>query len=73
MVQDTCDAYNGIAAQGFQHDAVNHQYNFVDPNTEVTVNHVEAKWQRAKGKSKSTFGSANCDMIPDYLAEFMWN
>ena len=40
-------AYNGIAAQGFQYDVVNHQYNFVDPNTGMTANHVEAMWQQA--------------------------
>ena len=27
---DMWGAYNGIAAPGFQHDVVNHQYNFVD-------------------------------------------
>ena len=66
-------AYNGIVAQGFQHDAVSHQYNFVDPNAGVTTNHVEAMWQWAKAKFKSKFGPTNHDMIPDYLAEFMWN
>ena len=66
-------AYNGIAAQGFQHDVVSHQNNFVDPNTEVTTNHFEAMWQQVKAKFKSMFGPTNCDMIPDYLAEFMWN
>ena len=70
---DKWGAYNGIAAQGFQHDVVNHQYNFVDPNTGVTTNHVEAMWQRAKAKFKSMFGPTNRDMIPDYLAEFIWN
>ena len=39
---DMWGAYNGIVGQGFQHDVVNHQYNFVDPNTGVTKNHVEA-------------------------------
>ena len=52
---------------------VNHQYNFDDPNTGVTTNHVEAMWQQAKAKFKSMFGPTNRDMIPDYLAEFMWN
>ena len=66
-------AYNSIATQGFQHDVVNHQYKFVDPNTGVTTNHIEAMWQRAKTKYKSMFGPTNCDMAPDYLAEFMWN
>ena len=64
-------AYNGIAAQGFQHDVVNHQYNFVDPNTGVTTNHVEAMCQRAKAKFKSMFGPTNRDMVPDFLTEFM--
>ena len=41
---DMWGAYNGIAAQGFQHDVINHQYNFVDPNTGVTTNHVKAIW-----------------------------
>ena len=39
---DILGAYNGIAAQGLQSDVVNQQYNFVDPNTGVTTNHVEA-------------------------------
>ena len=64
-------AYNGIAAQGFQHDVVNHQYNYFDPNTKVTTNHIKAMWQRAKAKFKSMFDPANHDMVPDYLAEFM--
>ena len=64
-------AYNGIAAQDFQHDVVNHQYNFVDPNNGLTTNYVEAMWQRANAKFKSMFGPTNCDMVPDYLAEFM--
>ena len=64
-------AYIGIAAQGFQHNVVNHQYNFLDPNTGVTTNHVEAMWQWAKAKFKSMFNTTNRDMVPDYLAEFM--
>ena len=71
ILSDMRGAYNGIAAQGFQHDVVNHQYNFVDPNTGVTTNHVESMWQRAKAKFKSMFGPANRAMIPDYLVEFM--
>ena len=71
--RDMWCAYNGIAAQGFQHDVANYQYNFVDPNTGVTTNHVEAIWRWTKAKFKSMFAPANCNMIPDYLTEFMWN
>ena len=70
---DMWGEYNGIAPQGFQHDVVNHQYNFVDLNTGVTTNHVETMWQLAKVKFKSMFGPTNRDMVPDFLTEFMWN
>ena len=63
-------AYNGIAAQGFQHDVFNHQYNFFDPNTGVTTNHAEAMWQRAKAKFKSMFGPSNRDIVPELLGRF---
>ena len=63
------DANNSIAAQAFQQDVVKPQYNFVNPNTGVTTNHVEAMWQQAKAKFKSMFGPK----IVTSLAEFMWN
>ena len=66
-------AYNGIAAQGFEHNIVNNQFNFVNPNAGVTTDQVEAIWQRAKAKSKSMSGTINRNMIPDYLAVFIWN
>ena len=65
-------AYNSIAAQGFWHNVVNHQYDFVDTNTGVTTNDVRAMWQKVKAKFKSMFSPTNCDMVPDYLAEFMF-
>jgi len=51
---------------------VNHSLNFVEPVTGVATNHVEVMWQRAKTKFKAQHGSSNREMIPDYLAEFMW-
>ena len=44
----------------------------VDIITGVTTNHVGAILKRVKVKFKS-FSPTNCDMIPDYLVEFMWN
>ena len=64
-------AYLGLAAQGFQHGAVNHTLHFVDP-ANVTTNRVEAMWQRSKTKFKAMFGPINRGMIPDYFLEFMW-
>ena len=70
---DMWQAYNQLAAIGYQHGTVNHTLHFVDPATAVTTNRVEAMWQRAKNKFKAQHGPTNRDMIPDYLAEFMWN
>ena len=70
---DMWQAYNQLAAIGYQHGTVNHTLHFVYPATAVTTNRVEAMWQRAKNKVKAQHGPTNRDMIPDYLAEFMWN
>ena len=59
--------------QNYQHGTVNHTINFVDPNTGVTTNRVEAMWQRAKSTFKAQQGPTNRDMVADYLAEFMWS
>ncbi len=69
---DQWAAYNRLGQQGFIHGTVNHTLNFVDPATGVTTNRVEAMWQRAKAKFKAMFGPSNRDIIPNYLAEFMW-
>eukprot|EP00795_Rhopilema_esculentum_P017026 gene17026-8531_t len=65
-------AYNQIGNIGYQHQTVNHTYNFVDPVTRTTTNHVEAMWQRAKNEFKLQHGSTNQELIPDYLAKFIW-
>ncbi|XP_065650302.1 uncharacterized protein LOC136078459 [Hydra vulgaris] len=69
---DMWAAYNGLQGPLYQHGTVNHTYNFVDPQTAVTANHVEAMWCRAKAKFKSMMSSTNREMITDYLSEFMW-
>ena len=69
---DMWAAYRGLAAQGFQHGTVNRTLHFVDPETNVTTNGVEAMWQRSKAKFKAMFGPTNREMIPDCLSEFMW-
>ena len=65
-------AYNGLQGPLYQNGTVNHTYNFVDPQTGVTKNHVKAMWCRAKAKFKSMMGLTNREMITDYLSEFMW-
>ena len=45
--------YNGLQAPAYLHGTVNHTLNFVDPQKDVTTDHVEATWCRAKAKFKS--------------------
>ena len=49
--------------QNYQHGTVNHTINFIDPNTGVTTNRVEAMWQRAKSTFKAQQGPTNRDMV----------
>ena len=72
---DMWAAYNQLPNQAvpYAHGRVNHTLHFVDPNTGVTTNRVEAMWSRAKDKFKASRGPTNREMVADYLAEFMWS
>ena len=48
-------SYSGIAAESIQHNVVSHQYNLVDLNAGVTINHVDKMWQWDKATFKSMF------------------
>ena len=63
--------YNGLQAPAYLHGTVNHTLHFVDPQTGVTTNHVEAMWCRAKAMFKPMMGPTNRKMVADYLSEFM--
>jgi hypothetical protein len=68
-------AYSGIAGiqvdPPYTHRVVNHNENFVDPETRATTNHVERMWCEAKKHFKAMNGTVD-NMIPGYLDEFMW-
>ena len=66
-------AYNNLDQIGYDHGTVNHTLHFVDPVTGIHTNGVEGMWQKSKSKFKSMYGPTNREMIPDYLAEFMWS
>ena len=69
---DMWAAYNQLINPGFNHQTLNHTYHFVDPQTGAHTNLVEAMWMRAKNTFKAHHGAINREMIPDYMAEFMW-
>ncbi|XP_071940919.1 uncharacterized protein [Antedon mediterranea] len=70
---DRWAAYNQIQNRGFDHGTVNHQRHFVDPATGVCTNRVESMWSRAKAQMKAQQGPTNPELIPEYLAEYMWS
>lgn len=55
----------------YQHESVNHSRYFVDPNTGVHTNNIEAYWSRVKRRFKQMNGTSD-GFIPSYLDEFMW-
>lgn len=65
---DGWGAYNDLSALGFDHHQVNHSRNYVDPQTGVTTNHVEAFWSRIKRRLKYITGSQG-DMRWSHLDE----
>ena len=67
---DMWAAYNNLNQLGYQHQTVNHTYNFVDPVTGTHINRVESMWARAKAKFKAGNGPTNRAMIQDHLAAF---
>lgn len=67
-VSDCWRAYDRLGNAGYNHLRVNHRYNFVNPITGATTNHVERMWKEAKRRNMHECGTHN-HMINSYLAE----
>ena len=69
---DEWAAYNKLEEiTGFQHDTVNHTFDFVDPKTWVHTQNIESCWNRQKCRIKKMKGVMR-EKLPSYLDEFMW-
>ncbi|PIO56247.1 hypothetical protein TELCIR_22354 [Teladorsagia circumcincta] len=73
ILSDCWRAYSQIAAlpNAYRHLQVNHQLNFVDPQSGAHTQNVESLWQKYKNMSKRRYGINN-SRYKDYLCEFLW-
>ena len=52
IMSDMWRAYGGIAAMAYQHLTVNHQMNFVGPQTGAHTQNIQRSWKAAKERNK---------------------
>jgi hypothetical protein len=56
----------------FNHETVNHTYNFVDPlDSDIHTQNIENCWSHAKRPIKNQFGTIGSN-LEGYLQEFMF-
>ena len=68
---DKWAAYRSLSLNGYQHDTVNHTYNFVDLTTSVHTQNVESMWKHAKDKLKRS-NRTSPNLFDSYLVEYIW-
>ena len=68
---DEWRGYNNLQRNGYGHETVNHSQEYVDPNTGVHTNNIEARWNACKAKFRARWGTRR-HLIPGYLDEYMW-
>ena len=54
IITDCWRAYDGLMQQGWHHLTVNHQYNFVDPETQAHTQTIESTWWQIKRSLPAT-------------------
>ncbi|KAK0417512.1 hypothetical protein QR680_013056 [Steinernema hermaphroditum] len=66
-------AYDGITRlpEGYSHETVIHERNFVDPVTGAHTQSIESLWQKVKRPHKSGYGTHR-STLQSHLDEFCW-
>jgi len=71
IFSDQWAAYGQLRNLGYSHQTVNHKENFVDPQTGVCTNSIEAYWSRVKRNVRLHWLSRR-DQLPLRIDEFLW-
>ncbi|CAG7816161.1 unnamed protein product [Allacma fusca] len=70
---DLWRGYAGLEQAGFTHQTVNHSLNFVNPETGVHTQAIEAAWSRVKKfLRRKDVMTVPEDRKASYLDEYMW-
>lgn len=70
VMSDCWKAYNCLEAEGYKHLTVNHQINFVDPDTAAYTQNIERTWRDARSAIPK-YGRRTYFMS-EYIAEFLF-
>lgn len=72
IYSDCWSSYNKISKLNeYQHQTVNHSYNFLDPDTGTCTNLIECLWNVSKQKFKEIKGCKRA-YVQSYIDEFIW-
>jgi len=71
IYSDQWAAYAQLGNLGYTHMTVDHSRNFVDPNTGVCTNSIQAYWSRVKRNVRLHWLSRR-DQLPLRIDEFLW-
>ena len=70
IMSDCWKSYNVLSELDYQHLTVNHQYNFVDPDTLAHTQNVENLWWQVKRQLPDTY--TRHDQLYLHLSEYLW-
>jgi hypothetical protein len=73
IISDGWPSYKRIKKlpEGYEHLAVNHSENFVDPITGAHTNSIESAWQKLKARNKKEYGTASSE-FGSYIEQHLW-
>ncbi|KAG0440936.1 hypothetical protein DMUE_1409 [Dictyocoela muelleri] len=68
---DEWRSYNNVNRLGFNHERVNHTFNFVNSLNNCHTQNIESLWNKLKRRIKNKMGVKH-ELLQDYIDEWMW-